>query len=221
MKVLLGYLFFVMCLVLNARAAGKDTSMVLTEAQWERLSSGKDYTERFKTPERDNQKEESPFTTASQQYTTDMKYFIYGLVAVILLVVILLLIRNSKQKANSPHATTSVETLTELEQDVHELDLESFLKDALEKRNYRLALRIQFLMIIKALSVEGKITWAKEKTNWEYHLELREKLLADRFREIIIAFESFWYGEHELTEQSYYQAEPLYKDLLQKLRRNE
>lgn len=221
MKTILIILFSSFTLLMSGSAAVRDTSIVLTEAQWERLTSGKDYTERFKTPEIDSQRDNESFSTASQQYTTDMKYFIYALVAVVLIVIIVLLIRNSRSKANPTLTTTSVETVMELEQDVHELDLEVLLKEALEKGNYRLALRIQFLMIIKALSLQGKITWAKEKTNWEYHLELKEKLIADRFREIVIEFESFWYGEHELNEQSYYRAEPLYKDLMQKLRPNE
>lgn len=192
-----------------------DSSLVLIKSQWEELRADLDYTETYKTPQQEERAKE-PVSMGSTQYFSDLKYFIYGVLVLALLIVIVVLVRRNKQKSN-PTLIKQTISPEDIDKNVHEIDLEMLLKTALEQANYRLALRLQFLMVIKALSQKGKINWAKEKTNWEYHLELKDKLMADRFRELILNFESFWYGEHELNEQNYLRAEPLYRELLHQL----
>jgi len=211
--------------------SANDSTLKLNKEQWKEIVSGVDYTEDFK---KEKPKEKDPQTSnkdshtssenysseATKQYFADLKYFMYAAVGIILIIVIVVLVRNARKKPESVIKPMNVDVIKEIEQNVHELDLEVLLRQALEQHNYRLALRVNFLIIIKLLSQKGKINWAKEKTNWEYHMEISDKLLADRFREIVISFESFWYGEHVLGENHYYQTEPLYKAMQNQLNPN-
>lgn len=201
-----------------------DTTLKLSKEQWKEIVSGVDYTESFKKEEQKKKEEhtskESYASEATRQYFADLKYFMYGAVVVILIIVIVLLVRNTRKKPQIQIKPVNLDVISEIEQNVHEVDLETLLRAALEKQDYRLALRINFLIIIKLLSQKGKINWAKEKTNWEYHMEIKDKLLADRFREIVISFESFWYGEHTLSEIHYQQTDPLYKAMQSQLNPN-
>lgn len=215
--------YILLCFVLITKTCGlaaTDTTFKLTKAQWEEIVSGADYTENFKTPEQKEPPKDNYSSEATRQYFTDLKYFMYGALALILIIVIYFLVRNKRKAAGFEVKPISLDTIEDIAQNVHEVDLDAMLKQALEKNDYRLALRINFLIIIKLLSKHGKINWAKEKTNWEYHMELKEKLLADRFREIIISFESFWYGEHLLSEYHYHQAAPLFKAIQNQLEPN-
>ncbi|MBL7932033.1 MAG: hypothetical protein JNL60_09025, partial [Bacteroidia bacterium] len=200
------------------------TTLTLKKEQWKEIVSGVDYTENFKKEEpkkKEPQTSKEEYTSeATKQYFTDLKYFMYAAVIVILIIVIVVLARSTRKKPEIAIKPLSLDSVKEIEENVHEVDLDSLLQEALRTNNYRLALRLNFLIVVKLLSQKGKITWAKEKTNWEYHLEIRDKLLADRFREIVISFESFWYGEHVLGENQYYQAEPLYKAIQDQLNPN-
>jgi hypothetical protein len=72
-------------------------------------------------------------------------------------------------------------------------------------------------MVIRLLSEKGKITWAREKTNWQYYGEISEKLLADRFREIVLSFERSWYGERPLDQRRYEDSLPHYTAMQEQL----
>ncbi|MBL4650568.1 MAG: hypothetical protein JKY03_12625, partial [Aureispira sp.] len=66
-------------------------------------------------------------------------------------------------------------TLAQIETNLEEADVEGFLKQALVDKNYRLAIRLYYLAIIKELSGKGAIEWKKEKTNGDYRRELQRK----------------------------------------------
>ena len=53
------------------------------------------------------------------------------------------------------------------------------------------------------LTLNGKIAWTKEKTNGEYLKEIKDMMLAYNFRNIVLSFETIWYGEHDVNEDQY------------------
>ncbi len=79
-------------------------------------------------------------------------------------------------------------------------DLERWLERALADRDYRLAIRISFLIILKTLDVSGAIRWQKEKTNRHYFYELEGHHLQYPFLEVADAFDLVWYGEKQMDE---------------------
>lgn len=105
-------------------------------------------------------------------------------------------------------------TAANLDQYLHETDLDYFLRDALAKGNYALAVRLYYLQAIKQLSEKGAIQWSREKTNRDYMREMRSHPLSESFRTATRTFEQVWYGNQGLTQNSFAQIEPTFKNLL-------
>lgn len=86
--------------------------------------------------------------------------------------------------------------LEDIETNLQNADVESFLDKAIRQQEYRLAIRLYYLAIIKKLSQKGYIHWRKEKTNGQYLQELRQKKhpKTKDFREVTRVFERVWYS---------------------------
>lgn len=123
--------------------------------------------------------------------------------------------RMLKAPRNRVIARDGVEiTLDNLDEYLHETDLDRFLREALEKSDYPLAVRIYYLQIIKSLSEKNAIKWSREKTNRDYLRETREYRLGESFRVATRAYERVWYGNQSLSATDYARLEPEFKNLL-------
>ncbi len=105
-------------------------------------------------------------------------------------------------------------TLNNLDDYLHETDLDRFLREALAQGNYPLAVRLYYLQIIKNLSEKNAIKWSREKTNRDYQRELRGHRLAEPFREATRMYERVWYGNQALTAEGYTGMEVKMKEVL-------
>jgi len=110
-------------------------------------------------------------------------------------------------------------TLDNLDQYLHETDLDRFLREALAQGNFTLAIRLYYLQIIKELSEKNAIRWSREKTNRDYLREMRGHPLAESFRETTRTYEFVWYGNQALDAQGYARLEPQFKNLLARIGR--
>lgn len=102
-------------------------------------------------------------------------------------------------------------TFENLEENIHESDLERFLRLALAEENYAQAIRVYYLMTIKKLSEKGLIQWSKEKTNRAYLQEMRAHGLYPAFRDNTRIFERVWYGNLKLDKTAYTQLAPSFE----------
>ncbi len=105
-------------------------------------------------------------------------------------------------------------TLANLDEYIHETDLDRFLREALAASNWPLAVRLYFLQSIKQLSEKEAIVWSKEKTNRDYLREMRGHRLATPFRDATRQYERVWYGNQPLTTEEFARLEPEFKALL-------
>ncbi len=104
--------------------------------------------------------------------------------------------------------------LKRIEENIHESDLEAYLRQALEMKNYNLAIRLYYLAILKELSLKKAIQWKKNKTNRQYLAEMRQSPLSARFAEATRAFERAWYGGHPVDEHHFQKLEPQFRKLV-------
>lgn len=211
------YLFFMVLILSGSFFASNDSCLKISETNWNKISQGKSYVETYKdseTKEKDTSK--SKFKMPSSDLG-DFKYVFYILVAGAILFLVVKILQNINSAPSIDINKGRVYTLSEVEDKMLEIDLDKILNDALIDKDYRLALRINFLIVIKMLSLSGKITWTKEKTNWEYFSEIKDEMTALKFKEIVVTFESIWYGEHTLTENQYNRLQPAYESFKNKL----
>lgn len=105
-------------------------------------------------------------------------------------------------------------TLANLDEYIHETDLDRFLREALAASNWPLAVRLYFLQTIKQLSEKEAIVWSKEKTNRDYLREMRGHRLGTQFRDATRQYERVWYGNQSLSAEEFARVEPEFKALL-------
>lgn len=99
-------------------------------------------------------------------------------------------------------------TVENVEQYIHETDLQQFLQEALNQQNYPLAVRLYYLQVIKNLSEKKAIDWSLEKTNRDYQRELSAHSHAPAFRQATLVYERVWYGNQILDAAQFKALEP-------------
>ncbi|MFY7829087.1 MAG: DUF4129 domain-containing protein [Flectobacillus sp.] len=82
-----------------------------------------------------------------------------------------------------------------LEQDIHALDFDTSIEEALSNQQYRLAIRLYYLQVLKGLSNQELIEWRLNKTNRSYIYELKSPELRQEFESLTTLFEYIWYGD--------------------------
>lgn len=90
-----------------------------------------------------------------------------------------------------------------LEENLHTINFNEAIDNAVQQKNYRLAVRLLYLQSLKKLTDTGFISWQLNKTNRQYAQELAEGSLGKPFTSITKSFEYAWYGEFPLVKEEY------------------
>jgi hypothetical protein len=89
------------------------------------------------------------------------------------------------------------------EEHIESLDLDALISDALRQKDYRLAIRYQYLKVLKTLSQHQIIEWHYEKTNQDYEKEIEVPKIKLLFKDVSYLYDHIWYGEQEIDVQKY------------------
>jgi hypothetical protein len=102
---------------------------------------------------------------------------------------------------------------SEEEENIHTLDFPTLLQQALREQDYRRAIRLRFLEMLKALEDSGTIRWRPEKTNRDYLYEIAHAEARSWYREAMLVFDYTWYGHYEAETTHYDRVDYLTKRL--------
>jgi hypothetical protein len=91
-------------------------------------------------------------------------------------------------------------------EDIHQINFDEEIENAVSKHNYRFAVRLLYLKCLKQLSDAGLIAWQIDKTNSAYIDELANENQRSAFKMLTHQFEYVWYGEFLIDE-------PIYKNI--------
>jgi hypothetical protein len=84
------------------------------------------------------------------------------------------------------------------------MDIEALLEQARRSGDFKAAVRLYYLKLLKRLHEMEKIVWKKEKTNRDYLSELFAKdFHFQRMRGLTLSYESVWYGDHDINPESF------------------
>ena len=104
------------------------------------------------------------------------------------------------RRKNKISNTGEEEVATE---DIFAINYQKEIDKAASADNYRLAVRLMFLRLLKNMSEKNIIRYQQDKTNFDYLLQLHStKHYTDFFR-ITRNYEYSWYGKFEVSEKSY------------------
>jgi len=92
-----------------------------------------------------------------------------------------------------------------IEEDLENQDVAYYLNQAINENQYRIAIRLHYLLIIKKLSENKFIKWKKDKTNRDYIFETSSLPFSEKFRSSTSIFEKVWYGERSVGESDFKQ----------------
>ncbi len=99
------------------------------------------------------------------------------------------------------------------EENIHELDFETLIEDAIRRKEYRDGVRLIFLYSLRKLSDARLIQWTPGKTNYEYVRELKDSKVRSQFQELRYYYDYAWYGHFEITDRSLAAVRRAFNDL--------
>lgn len=99
------------------------------------------------------------------------------------------------------------EKLVYEEEDIHQIDIATLLQEAITAKNYRLAVRYNYLLVLKELSAKKLIKYHKDKTNSEYTFELEKGQIRSLFTYLSYVYTYVWYGEFSITVDEFQKVE--------------
>lgn len=103
------------------------------------------------------------------------------------------------------------------QENIHEINFETAISEALAVGDYRLAIRLQYLKTLKTLSSKQLISWKANRTNHSYVLELERYPYQSDFIRLTAYFEFAWYGDFRVDEAGYNEMKTFSDDFYHKL----
>ncbi len=196
--------------------------------KWEELTEGLDYTEQKKDEKKretvqtrdgregvdSERRRRDPFSV--NQGSGIMK-FIIVLLAVVVLVLLLRGLLGSDLRVRNKKIKGKEISIEQIEEDIENADLQSFIQQALSEEQYALAVRLYYLAVLKELALRKAIRWKKEKTNLDYLREMRSSDHFKAFKSLTFIFERVWYGERPLDREGFLQIAPRFEAFIQQL----
>lgn len=88
-------------------------------------------------------------------------------------------------------------------ENIHEINFSEKILEFEKKKDFRSAIRYQFLNVLKGFSDKKMIEWNTEKTNHDYLKEIKIEKTKLIFSDLLYIFEYVWYGEFEIDEEAY------------------
>ena len=125
-------------------------------------------------------------------------------------------------KVNTRNATDVLETipsiqLTNDEELINNMQLNELIAQAIQVKDYRLAVRFYYLLILQKLTDKELIVWQQEKTNEDFIREVAKLKIASDFTEITRLYDFVWYGNFEINEPEFLKATTLFNTLKNKI----
>ena len=106
---------------------------------------------------------------------------------------------------------------TDDEKLINSKNLEQLIKDAVEAKEYRLAIRFYYLFVLKKLADKEMIIWQQEKTNEDYLAEVSNENLKPDFTKSTRLYDFVWYGNFNINETEFLKAQQLFNSLTKRI----
>lgn len=101
---------------------------------------------------------------------------------------------------------------------IQKSQLETDLDKAITTENYRAAVRIYYILLLKALIERNWIKWAKRKTNTHYLAEMVTQKEYENFKTAINMYEWSWYGKNKPSKETFDRFSVFYSEFLNRIK---
>ncbi|SEM02762.1 protein of unknown function [Maribacter orientalis] len=144
---------------------------------------------------------------ASGIFNVLLRILPYLLLAILVFILIKFFINVNARALIYNQKAESLVTLSEEEHIIKNEDIQMLIQEALEHKNYRLAIRYYYLLTLRLMNQKEIIVWELQKTNADYYREIEKIDLKKPFANITRLYEYIWYGDFPIDENKYLKAE--------------
>jgi len=132
-----------------------------------------------------------------------LKIFVYIIIILFVLYIVIRMLVGTEASSFFNRKSTMVAPLNIQEEHIENIDLDTYIQDAISENNYRLAIRYMYLKTLKQLSLHNYIDWHFDKTNSDYYTEIKNTQLKEGFKKVSYVYDYVWYGEFYLEEKGF------------------
>lgn len=118
-----------------------------------------------------------------------------------------------------PKPKTPVLQYESVDENIHEMDFNTLIQEAIEQKLYRKAVRLYYLRILKAMTDKQIIEWQINKTNRDYRYEVEKTNHSAGFEEITFLFDYIWYGEFPIDEPVFKDTQDKFQNFISQIQR--
>jgi hypothetical protein len=145
---------------------------------------------------------------------TYVSYFLYALGTVIVGWALFKLLQIDPGSLFGRQPASGVMPYETYQENIHGVDFPALIAEAEEQGDYRRAIRLYYLSILKGLTDKALIEWKPGKTNRSYVYEIKNGTLRSPFENLTRQFEYIWYGASTLNEPLFRQMRLSFEDFL-------
>jgi hypothetical protein len=182
---------------------------------WRKATRGLDYTVNKRRQQPANP--EKPKEEKSKNENSRTLFIILGVILIAAIIALLIAAITGHLGPKNKKVRGMQVSVEDIEANIFESDLQGYIRQALEAENYRRAIRLYFLEILKELALQKKIKWKKEKTNRIYFYELQASGMAKEFDRLSLIFDRVRYGQTPISASDFEAVAPEFKAFLRKL----
>lgn len=132
-----------------------------------------------------------------------LEYLIYLLLFLLAIYVLVKVFSNESFSSIFNKKAKNLNSVELNEEHIETIDLNNLLNIALTNKDYRLAIRYQFLITLQKLSKKDVIQWHFKKTNTDYLTEIKQPSLQHGFKKVAYLYNHIWYGVQPIDEIKY------------------
>lgn len=132
-----------------------------------------------------------------------LKILMYALIIAALVFIIILLVKNDIRSLLYGKSASIAIDFKEFSEDIHQINFNELIANALSQKDFRRAVRLHFLKLLKELTDKKLISWKTDKTNNDYFIELSNTQYSKHFKELAVLYEYIWYGNFEINEEDF------------------
>lgn len=144
------------------------------------------------------------------------RILVYAAAFVGFIIVLLMILRVNAFRVFYSGADKGTIASAAFHENIHEMDFEKLIHEAMERKKYREGIRLIFLHALKLLTDKQLIHWQAGKTNHDYVSELSTGDLKSNLTELSFYFDYAWYGNFIVKEDAFNKTQQIFQSLKQK-----
>jgi hypothetical protein len=118
------------------------------------------------------------------------------LIAGVIMLIYFIIAKTTLQKIVYRDEKIPMPDFLEIDLNLDSLDIDRTINLEISRQNFRNAIRLMHLKILKLLEEQGLIKISKDKTNRDYSYEIKDAEIKNRFLFITDIYNRVWYGKY-------------------------